>query len=921
MNINTLFVALITFCSVATAVAKNGESLVSSGVRLIVDSRHGDIVLLSATLPADTLFSTCHGEGLWRLRFEDDSTLTNRDIAPNRIFVSTNGNDQLTVSYHHDKADVSLPVRCIDGGYEWNVSVERTDKNVNEVSLPLSLDLQLSGLESVVMPIEQGIKLNPSFYAYGTKGKKWSQTHVGTDALKSIAGIRCKIEKSGKETDLIKVNPDYAMLLGSKLTKGWNNQRVMVGRPAIKAPDIDIIGSDKGSFLSVDHVGQGLLMRFSGKLRKHNAALASATVANLVEAARNGKLDRSFRSSAIRNRVVVLRFDECPENNHWNEVSSYEWADAVKRICPDVKVDYVSAMSQMIAEFGSPDVLAVVNPYGECLPKGDCSEKRLIDSVKGYLHAGGIWVETGGYPFYSCYEAKLGNRLDDYYPFAFCDFFRVEMSYGRSYSFYGVQPMNEVSFVPMYWSTYGDAIGGHIERKWFKYLGRGTHGETPKVRFVFGNTIEQDIKDYRLANGFGKPLEQKMDAATLAAWKKSLLISYSASNLKEQADELDKFPSPSLLYVTNYLRGGFDKQYPDLLPPNPQQGNMDDFLALSTRIREKGMLFMPYTNCTWWCDQPKGPWFKQHGNDALSLTVKGEFHREVYGSCPGWSVSPWHPDHIEASMKMSREMVDAGAAVLFQDQSGARGVKRLKFDFNPAAPTPDSYVQGFVNLSTEISKLKPLATEHGHDHMLDAQTEFCGLSYKTMPYDELPWMVGRWLIPYSDSMTPDQYELYPLAQMVAGGNAFFANHLGDATATYPAGVSWHMVLGYHLFIKAKAGRITPINEAYMQMLSHLQKTIGYQYMGVAPSDFEYLTGSGHHGVIRVRYDKLTVVGNFSDEPYVLPQVVIAPGGFYASSPMGNAGYLLQNGSKRYSLPTYVIAGREYPGVYKQEQTL
>lgn len=59
---------------------------------------------------------------------------------------------------------------------------------------------------------------------------------------------------------------------------------------------------------------------------------------------------------------------------------------------------------------------------------------------------------------------------------------------------------------------------------------------------------------------------------------------------------------PSLIHFADYLQGGFDKQYPDHLPPSPGFGTPEEFRAFAQRSRQLGHLTMPYTNPTWWCD-------------------------------------------------------------------------------------------------------------------------------------------------------------------------------------------------------------------------------------------------------------------------------------------------------------------------------
>ena len=247
---------------------------------------------------------------------------------------------------------------------------------------------------------------------------------------------------------------------------------------------------------------------------------------------------------------------------------------------------------------------------------------------------------------------------------------------------------------------------------------------------------------------------------------------------------------------------------------------------------------------------------------------------------------------------------------MFEDQSGARGW--IGLDFNPAAPAPYAYQQGLINLSTDAACYRPLSTEQGFDRMIAAQSQFAGLTWKLVPYDRMPFWLSFWLRGYRDLLHEDDYEAFPLAQTVAGGDALFAPHLGDPIATSSGGVAWSLALGYQLF--ASLWTVQMFDAEYMAwlgFLSDLQRWVAAYCMGTAPTGFRYLSGSGNTGVIEARYGPMRVVANLSAGPYRLGGgIVIAPKGFYAVSPEARAGYLLRYGRERYDTPRYLIDHRD-----------
>ena len=54
---------------------------------------------------------------------------------------------------------------------------------------------------------------------------------------------------------------------------------------------------------------------------------------------------------------------------------------------------------------------AIVNPFGECYPEKDAGEEKTLNKIVAYVERGGIFVCTGGWPFfYAC--SPEGRRKD-----------------------------------------------------------------------------------------------------------------------------------------------------------------------------------------------------------------------------------------------------------------------------------------------------------------------------------------------------------------------------------------------------------------------------------------------------------------------------------------------------------------------------
>ncbi|MBC7289644.1 MAG: hypothetical protein H5T86_16730, partial [Armatimonadetes bacterium] len=170
--------------------------------------------------------------------------------------------------------------------------------------------------------------------------------------------------------------------------------------------------------------------------------------------------------------------------------------------------------------------------------------------------------------------------------------------------------------------------------------------------------------------------------------------------------------------MTEHLHVGFDKAYPDYLPPPPDFGTVDELRELYRKARGLGFLMMPYVNPTWWCDQ--SPSLAQYGDQVLAIGLDGKPYREAYGHAEprnrGWSICALHPLVRQLDDRCLQQFVDdLGADILFQDQIGARG---WLYDLNPAEPTPYAYTEGMIALARHDSQRVPLSTERGWDRLI-----------------------------------------------------------------------------------------------------------------------------------------------------------------------------------------------------------
>ena len=608
-------------------------------------------------------------------------------------------------------------------------------------------------------------------------------------------------------------------------------------------------------------------------MRDADRPLVTQTDERLIAALAQSPQTLGLTAQAGRTRVVVLALPHAV-----GAVATERLRTSPLLTGAGLEVSVADSPEALRAALGDGRTLAVVNPYGEQFPAGD-DAPGMLDSIHLFLVSGGTWLESGGYSFYYGMKANPYVSLEDHYPSrAFSDFGRIERASG-SVSVYGVQNAHEAGhvFVPAVWRTVGDAAGGHLQRRWQTFLPKGVGGETPPVRLRMGDAeAGAALRIYAQDNGLDRPLADKMSARTLALWKRSVTIKMDTRTVGEEADLIPRLPSPAILHLVAYLHGGFDHQYPDHLPPNPDYGTGEQLGQLLAQAHRAGDLVMPYTNTTWWCDNPKGPTFAQAGDAPLLVRLDGQRNHEVYRpESSGWTLSPFHPAVTASVDRLVTQFTrDYPVDILFGDQNGARG---MAYDLNPASPTPYAFTQGMINLAARAGMKLPVATEDGFDHLLNVESEFCGLTQELVPfpYDQEGLLSKR--------LPDDDWEFFPMAQSVAHDKAFFIHHDLGTGAWNRDALLWSLALGYSMNLTVSGD--TPLHDPdrmrWLSFLARVQGTLGPHYAGAPLNEFRYLRGSGSRGVMQAEYGDMRVIVNLSDTAYQNGAATVAAHDFSA----------------------------------------
>jgi hypothetical protein len=840
-------------------------------------------------------------EGLWRVIYEEGGGVKAADFAAGsltRPFGWSADPAAGTLCLSYTSADIAVTVTAVGrvDGVDFTAQVEPASKTVLEFALPSRLRFAPDQIERLVCPLNGnesvGAAFMPSFFKPQTADRPagWRTQAVGPGGFVSLFGVGVVSRADNDPPVPIGITADGRAWLGGDLAGKWDGTLAVVNRPSPRdQATLVLADSPNGPYFSGAPLGRrGLLFRIGGRVDTDQAQLATDLVVAALEHLSQNPLPG-------RSRVGLVAMVHGPRTGGWTVVPVSEWrsrlgaSTAISRA--KLQVVELDTVQAMLGALASTDFLAILNPYGEFTPVlEETGMSGTVAAIGGYVKAGGNWFEVGGYPFYYELRPTYYYSYGTPYPPAFADFLHLDADAG-SVSLYGVQPMRwepwegsdnpAAVFVPGRLAWGGDERGGYCERAFGTYVRHGSRWQSPIVRLVLGNPAAEDLNTYCQANQITRSLESKMSPAVLAAFKRSVLV-FLDGTCDEMSASLDLLPAPSLIHFTRYLKGGFDKQYPDHLPPNPEFGTPAEFRALLSRCRELGHLVMPYTNPTWWCDHPRGPTFLREGEAPLLRRLDGSLSYERYGTNDGYTVCPWHPAAQTANRLTVRQFTDDYPIdVLFQDQCGARD---WQYDMNPASPSPLAYSEGLVSRVAEDSRKRPLSTENGWDRIVNYESQLCGMTWSIVPTQDAP----AWRTFLKGRFPPQTWEIFPLAQYVAHGKVAMVHHDLGQSVTDDEVLAWTLGLGYSLSYRISPSSLErPSSREWLRWLDRLQKSVCARFVGEPVLAFAQDRGADpafeDDGLLRAVYGPVEVVANLNGRQMRSGGYELASHGFRAAA--------------------------------------
>ncbi len=877
--------------------------------KLELDNENGSIRSVVPVVSSASVWSS-GTNGLWQITFADQTTLSSATFHPddeiNRFRMSSYSPESCILSYAAPAVTVQVEVTAAPEGrgFDFRATVKNNAQSILSLALPCELRFSPNDVRRLIFPqdgnVGLGVAWNSLFFSDHSNAMDagWESQVIGPRGYNRIFGDALNYRDVHDPEVPVSVTEEGHRWF-SPATEEKLSRHAVVANRASRSGQYDrvLLDTQHGPFFAASALGgNGALWRFGGPIRQEDREVATITVEAVLSRL-------ASHQDGIRKTISLISLYNGPRISGWSSVAVTDWREIMSRVAKQTNAEFreLKTPKDVSSALSNPNVLCVLNPYGENLPVDpNFGYDRMLDKIRAFVQAGGNWFETAAFSFHYQFRPRKYLRYEVPYPPAFADFMRLESCNGIA-ALYRVQPRTAKE--PWQWASSdfflpgsiwcaGTPDGGACGRSFSVCIKNGSSFTFPVVRMTFGqHSAEADLKAYSADNALTRKLEDKIKPTVLAKLCQSPLL-----KLNSNASDLIRFtpsiPSPSLIHFCDYLKGGFDKEYPDHLPPNQRFGTAEQLSEFFKVARASGHLLCPYTNPTWWCDHPKGPSFESAGDVALLRQLDGQPRREVYAKNDGWTITYWHPAVRQANRKTVREFtVDYPVDLLFQDQCGAR---RWLYDTNSSSPDPAAYIEGMLNMNDEDSRNVPIGTENGWDRTANFQTMLCGLSWGHVPTPGRTW---QWY--FKERYPVSCWEMYPIALWMFHENCIFTHHdLGQFVmpGRYDTLV-WTLATGYGLSFVSNAKSLVEQENIrrWYELLSRLQKSVCARYIGQPLISFVHdrsalvkrgmpLDDVSDDGVIRAQFGPVRIFANLGNVPRELDGHPLAPYGFWINEP-------------------------------------
>ncbi|MCD6351823.1 MAG: hypothetical protein J7M26_06875, partial [Armatimonadetes bacterium] len=406
--------------------------------RCTLDASTG--VLVNLAVPEKGTLAIGKADGnLWRLGFRDNTWLGAAQAARmkplQRHWDATA--QTLTLTWSAPQAEVRVALTARHHRLILQAQVKNLAKQpALRLTLPAELAFPAKGLRLLTWPVSTGLGLTRQWLELpqGKAPSRWEDQPLAGRLFRRLTGMGAKMLDLPGTPRPVRVTEEGARVLGRAVTARLQGGLVTVLRPPDGEADAVLLENDDGPYLAGFHLGgKGWFAYFCGRTDER---VALPVVPALLKAwappdrPKVGLISLRGRGHGGWMAVTVGRWEEVlPSALRGKEVVRLRSAEAVARALKD------------------DSFAAIFNPYAEHLPADTPQQaEAIIDALKQFVRAGGLWLDGGAYPLYYITRPARFGRFADNYPPVFADFVHLDSDYGQL-ALYRTQPEDQI-FVP-----------------------------------------------------------------------------------------------------------------------------------------------------------------------------------------------------------------------------------------------------------------------------------------------------------------------------------------------------------------------------------------------------------------------------------------------------------------------------------------
>ncbi|HPC17569.1 MAG TPA: DUF5696 domain-containing protein [Candidatus Hydrogenedentes bacterium] len=238
----------------------------------------------------------------------------------------------------------------------------------------------------------------------------------------------------------------------------------------------------------------------------------------------------------------------------------------------------------------------------------------------------------------------------------------------------------------------------------------------------------------------------------------------------------------SVVVWHNWQRWGYDYRLPDICPPNPNFGSVEDFQALAKTCRDAGVLFAPHDNYIDLYPDADGFSYKH-----VAFTRDGEPIRAWFNEGQGAQSYRWRTDaywpFMEKNVQWLKENI-APTGYFIDVFSSIGPYESWTFDgqFHDRLFTRDTWGRTFAWIREQLGDNAPQISESGHDQLIGyldgAQCNH--LRVDPNPPKGAPWTV--WPITCRDAERVPWLDMFVHDRFVLHGAGYESRFAGGLPA-------------------------------------------------------------------------------------------------------------------------------------------